>query len=78
MPATSFHITSPIHAAHVISRLERGGLTLDQFVLHYGEELDVELGGNGDHWYNNDQVEEFYRLEANVPTPDPRVAQLYF
>ena len=56
-----------IHSAHVIAHLERGGLTLDQLNRFYGAELLTDKAGNGDTYYDNDQVNSFYAKACNVP-----------
>ena len=56
-----------IHAGHVITHLERGGLTIDQLIRHYGDDLLTAKAGNGDTWYDNNQVNAFYAAKANVP-----------
>jgi len=55
-----------IHAAHVIAHLERGGLTLDQLIRFYGAELLTDKAGNGDTYYDNTQVNEYYAKACNV------------
>ena len=57
-----------IHSANVIAHLNRGGLKLDQFIRYYGTELLTDKAGNGDTWYDNNQVNAFYSAKANVPT----------
>ena len=56
-----------IHAANVISHLERGGLALDQFIRFYGQELLSDKAGNGDTYYDLSQMNAFYSAKANVP-----------
>lgn len=48
-----------IHAANAIATLDQAGQTLDQFIEFWGSLLVVEIAGNGDRWYNRQQVEAF-------------------
>ena len=61
-------LIKPFHAAHVIALLERGGLTLDQFRLAMGSTLATDKAGNGDTYYEWQQVWDYYTTKANVPT----------
>ena len=55
-----------IHSAHVIAHLNRGGLTLDMFRMAMGSALKTETAGNGDTYYDNTQVNEYYAKACNV------------
>ena len=48
-----------IHAAAAIAILENAGLTLDQMIEFWGSMLVTDRAGNGDTWYNRQQVEAF-------------------
>ena len=48
-----------IHGANILCTLEKAGYNLDQFVAFWGEQLVVEIAGNGDRWYDRRQVEAF-------------------
>ena len=47
------------HACNVLYTLEKAGLTFDEFAAFWGNLLIVERAGNGDRWYNAQQVEAF-------------------
>ena len=55
-------------AAHVIAHLERGGLTLDTLSTAMGSDLKTDKAGNGDTYYEWQQVMDFYAAQANVPS----------
>ena len=59
-------LTQPFHAGHVITHLERGGLTLDMFHRAMGDTLKTDKSGNGDTWYEWRQVMDYYKQAANV------------
>ena len=59
-------LTTPFHAAHVIAHLERGGLTLDMFRMALGAALKTDKAGNGDTYYEWQQVMDYYVANANV------------
>tara|TARA_B100000161_G_C33387971_1_gene340869 strand:+ start:322 stop:513 length:192 start_codon:yes stop_codon:yes gene_type:complete len=59
-------LTTPFHAANVIAHLERGGLTLDMFRTATGSDLKTDKAGNGDTYYEWQQVMDFYASQANV------------
>jgi hypothetical protein len=59
-------LTTPFHAAHVIAHLERGGLTLDMFRMALGADLKTDKAGNGDTYYEWQQVIDYYAANANV------------
>ncbi len=61
-------LIKPFHSAHVISLLDRGGLTLDMFCMDMGSNLLTDKAGNGDTWYEWQQVWDYYNAKANVPT----------
>jgi hypothetical protein len=48
-----------IHAAAAIQILDNAGLTLNEMIEFWGSLLIVERAGNGDRWYNRQQVEAF-------------------
>jgi hypothetical protein len=48
-----------IHAAAAIQILDNAGLTLNEMIEFWGSLLIVERAGNGDRWYNRQQVETF-------------------
>lgn len=48
-----------IHAANAITTLDKAGQSLDQFIEFWGSLLVVEIAGNGDRWYNRQQIEAF-------------------
>jgi hypothetical protein len=48
-----------IHAAAAIQILDNAGLTLNEMTEFWGSLLIVERAGNGDRWYNRQQVEAF-------------------
>jgi hypothetical protein len=48
-----------IHAAAAIQILDNAGLTLEEMIDFWGSLLIVERAGNGDRWYNRQQVEAF-------------------
>lgn len=48
-----------IHAANAIATLNQAGQSLDQFIEFWGNLLVVEIAGNGDRWYNRQQIEAF-------------------
>lgn len=50
-----------------MSLLDRGGLTLDMFIMSMGTELLKDKAGNGDTWYEWQQVMDYYKENANVP-----------
>ena len=56
-----------IHSAQVIAHLNRGGLTLDMFRMAMGSALKTDTAGNGDTYYDNTQVNEYYAKACNVP-----------
>lgn len=56
-----------MHAAHVVAHLGRGGLTLDMFRRHLGDALKTDKAGNGDTYYDYEQVMAYYAEFANVP-----------
>ena len=60
-------LTKPFHAGHAIQLLDRGGLTLDMFRMAMGSKLITDKSGNGDVWYEWQQVWDYYVLNANVP-----------
>lgn len=47
------------HACNVSYILEKAGLTFDEFTAFWGDLLIVERAGNGDRWYNAQQVAAF-------------------
>ena len=61
-------LIKPIHGVHVIAMLDRGGLTIDMFRMAMGAELLTDKAGNGDTWYEWQQVWDYYAANANVPT----------
>ena len=46
-----------IHACNASYILEKAGLTIEDMMAFWGSELIVERAGNGDRWYNRQQVE---------------------
>ena len=60
-------LIQPFHGVNVISHLERGGLTVDMFRASLGPELKTDKSGNGDTWYEWQQVMDYYAANANVP-----------
>jgi hypothetical protein len=48
-----------IHAANASYILEKAGLTIDDLIDFWGTLLIVERAGNGDRWYNRQQIEAF-------------------
>ena len=60
-------LRTPFHAAHAIAMLDRCGLTLDILHMHYGDQLLTDRGGNGDTYYEWQQVMDYYQAKANVP-----------
>jgi hypothetical protein len=48
-----------IHAAAAIAILDNAGLTLDELIEFWGSMLIADRAGNGDTWYNRQQVEAF-------------------
>ena len=46
-----------IHACNASYILEKAGLTIEDMMAFWGSELIVERTGNGDRWYNRQQVE---------------------
>ena len=46
-----------IHACNASYILEKAGLTIEGMMAFWGSELIVERAGNGDRWYNLQQVE---------------------
>ena len=48
-----------IHAANAITTLDQAGQTIDQLAEFWGSLLVIEIAGNGDRWYNRQQIEAF-------------------
>jgi hypothetical protein len=48
-----------IHACNASYILEKAGLTIEDMMAFWGSQLIVERAGNGDRWYNRQQVEAF-------------------
>ena len=46
-----------VHACNASYILEKAGLTIEDMMAFWGSELIVERAGNGDRWYNRQQVE---------------------
>ena len=61
-------LKKPFHAGQAVQLLDRGGLTLDMFHMTMGQELITDKSGNGDTWYEWEQVWSFYASHANVPS----------
>ena len=55
-------IIQPIHGCNVIAMLDKEDLDIDTFRTYFGNELETAKAGNGDTWYNIDQVHEFISL----------------
>ena len=61
-------LITPFHAAHVIAHFERGGLTLDMYCTAMGSDLKTDKAGNGDTYYEWQQVMDYYASQANIPS----------
>ena len=46
-----------IHTCNASYILEKAGLTIEDMMAFWGSELIVKRAGNGDRWYNRQQVE---------------------